>query len=93
LVGVFQNDAQAILAGGAEIYTLGLPYCQRLILTLVQAEVIGDTYFKWEQTEWQKIIELPYGADERNQYPVILQEYVRLGNDIDTSYLKAHDLL
>lgn len=46
---------EVMIIGGAKIYQLFLPLAQRLYLTLVHKNVVGDTYFpklNWKQ--WQK---------------------------------------
>ncbi len=39
------GDREIFICGGAEIYTMALPKCSELYLTLVQRNVEGDTFF------------------------------------------------
>ena len=39
------GERQVFICGGAQLYELALPSCAELLLTLVQREVAGDTYF------------------------------------------------
>ncbi len=39
------GDRQVFICGGAQIYEQTLPQCAELLLTLVQREVAGDTFF------------------------------------------------
>jgi dihydrofolate reductase len=40
-----QEEREVFICGGAQIYTLALPYCSDLYLTVVQREVEGDAFF------------------------------------------------
>ena len=42
--------------GGAEIYRAALPHADELVLTEVELDVAGDTYFpKWERNEFVEV--------------------------------------
>lgn len=46
---------EIMICGGQRIYEETLPLCDRLILTLVHAEIPGDTYFPfWHQLQWKE---------------------------------------
>ena len=56
--------------GGEALYTLALPYVDRLHLTHVHADVKGDTYFPtWDATDWRLISRRMYPHDHRHTYP------------------------
>lgn len=48
---------ELMIIGGAQLYTLALPQATRMLLTHIEAEYDGDTYFpafdrrEWEETE------------------------------------------
>lgn len=43
------------IIGGAEIYSLLLPYCGRLILTEIEADLNGDVFFPdFDKSKWQR---------------------------------------
>ena len=53
-VCLIDGQEEAMIMGGAEIYTLALPDADRLYLTEVHADVDGDAYFpEYDKTEWQ----------------------------------------
>ncbi len=44
-----------MICGGQRIYEETLPIAQRILMTLVHAEVPGDTYFpEWRQSHWRE---------------------------------------
>jgi dihydrofolate reductase len=46
---------ELMVCGGQRIYEETLPLCDRLILTLVHADVPGDTWFpEWRQLAWRE---------------------------------------
>lgn len=57
-------EQEIIIAGGGEIYAQTLPLAQRMILTQIQKNFDGDTFFpQWSHQEWQLI------AQEQHQQP------------------------
>jgi dihydrofolate reductase len=62
-------DDEVFVIGGAEVYCQALPLADRLYLTLVHADIEGDTYFpEFDARQWKTIRQTPHAADERNQY-------------------------
>jgi len=46
---------EVIIVGGASIYEAFLPLADRMLLTLIDAEIEGDTYFPaWSTLEWRE---------------------------------------
>jgi len=61
---------EVMICGGSSIYALFLPRADRLILTLVDAEVEGDTFFpEFDQTDWREVERGEHGTDDRNPLP------------------------
>lgn len=67
----YARDAEELVAiGGAEIYRLLMPFARRIYLTLVHAEIPGDTFFPdFDPTQWADVECHSHPADERNAYP------------------------
>ena len=64
------NDEEVVIIGGSEIYQLGLEHAQRIYLTEVHADVIGDVFFPaYDRNEWDVIDRTEFDADEKNDYP------------------------
>lgn len=63
------NEPEAFVIGGAEIYKLTLPKADRLYMTEIHASVEGDTYFpEFSKTEWKETERKHHPADERHKY-------------------------
>jgi dihydrofolate reductase len=72
------GDEEAFIIGGAEIYRLALPHADRLYMTLVLAEVEGDTTFPevdWET--WARIDSESVEADADNEFPHLFYVFER----------------
>ena len=68
-VCLIDGQEEAMIMGGAEIYTLALPDADRLYLTEVHADVDGDAYFpEYDKTEWQEISREDCSAEGPNPY-------------------------
>ncbi|MFL0806232.1 MAG: dihydrofolate reductase [Oceanobacter sp.] len=50
------NLRDVIIMGGAQIYQQALPCVDRLLLTEIQAEIAGDTFFPaFDRSQWQEV--------------------------------------
>lgn len=63
------DSDEIFIIGGGVIFEETLPLANKLYLTEVHAEPEGDTYFQYNQDEWQEIDCQDFDADEKNQYP------------------------
>jgi dihydrofolate reductase len=69
-LGCAREAEELIAIGGAEIYRLLMPFARRIYLTLVHAEIAGDTFFPdFDPTQWADVECHRYAADEHNAYP------------------------
>ena len=74
-----QGDREAFIVGGGQIYAQAMADAKRLYMTIVHAEVDGDTTFPnaaWE--EWKLIEEEQCAADERNTYATTFRVFCRV---------------
>lgn len=72
------GDAPEVaIIGGEEIYRLFLPQLARVELTLVHADLPGDTFFPELPGEWATVAQHWRPADERNRYDLIFETLVR----------------
>ena len=62
-------QAPLMVIGGAEIYRICLPFTSRIHLTLVHAQIAGDTFFAdWRTSEWRESSRERHEADSKNAY-------------------------
>lgn len=72
------GDEEAFVIGGADVYRQALPFTDRIYLTLVLAEVEGDTKFPdvdwdtWARTDGESV-----EADADNEYPTMFYTFDR----------------
>lgn len=68
-VCLIDGQSEAMIMGGAEIYTLALPHADRLYLTEVHADVEGDAYFpEYDKSDWQEVSREDFSAEGSNPY-------------------------
>ncbi len=72
-------DAEEVfIIGGASLYREALPLADRIYLTLVDAEVEGDTVFpELDASEWQEVRRETFAPDEKNPFGYAFVELVR----------------
>ncbi len=63
------REKEIFILGGGEIYKLSLPFADTLYLTIVDANVRGDTVFPdFDESKWDKKLEERHEKDENNEY-------------------------
>ena len=75
-----QADAvsEIMVAGGADIYRLGLMVATRLYVTRVHARVDGDTRFpEVDWSQWREARTEHFEADDRHSHPFSISVYNR----------------
>ena len=83
---ICQEDNQSFVIGGAQIYRDALPLMQRLYLTQVHAEIIGDVVFpELTAADWTELTRADYGADEKNEYAYSFLVLERVGRSAKPS--------
>jgi dihydrofolate reductase len=72
------DDAEIFVIGGAEIYRQLLTTADRLYLTLVHADVRGDTYFpEFGAEAWHETSRERHEADDRHRHAYSFVTYER----------------
>ncbi|WP_319379870.1 type 3 dihydrofolate reductase [Thiomicrorhabdus sp.] len=70
---------EAIIMGGGQLYAQMLPRADRLYLTLIHAQIDGDTHFPdWRAFPWREIERENHPVDERHRYAF---DFVTLDRD------------
>lgn len=73
------REPEVFIAGGGDVFAQALPRADRLYLTLVHAEVSGDTRFpELPRDHWRLVEEQQHAADDRHAYPFSFQRYERV---------------
>ncbi len=73
-----RNDTEVFIIGGAEIYRQAFDRADRLYLTVVHADIRGDTYFpEFDPAQWHEISRERHEADEKNPYAYTFLAYDR----------------
>lgn len=72
------NVEKAFVIGGAEIYRLFLPYCQKILLTRVNTRIEADAFFPdLNPAEWELTSQIDFNSDEKHAYGFSFQTYER----------------
>jgi len=70
LVKILPENTEVMIAGGADIFKLMLPYADTLYVTEIKHNLSGDTYFpKLEPQHWLEISREHHPADAKHLYP------------------------
>lgn len=65
---LINDDNENFVIGGAQIYATLMPKCQKLYITLIDKDFIGDSYFpKIKEEEWN-LIEQTKGPKDDNDF-------------------------
>ena len=71
---------EVFVIGGAQLYAQALPLADRLLLTLVHAEIEGDARFpEFDESSWERVGCVRHPADGRNPYDYSFCEWRRSG--------------
>ena len=63
------NEEEAFIIGGGEIYKLGLEHAEFMYLTEIDAEFEGDAYFpEFDRSQWEEIERIHHKKDDRHDY-------------------------
>ncbi|MDN4072340.1 dihydrofolate reductase [Fictibacillus terranigra] len=64
-----RKEEEVCVIGGAEVFSLFMPYVQRMYITKINESFQGDTYFpEIDESEWKLVSETPGNVDEKNKY-------------------------
>lgn len=68
------EKSEIFIIGGAQIYALGLPFADRLYLTMVKGVYRADTFFPEYEKQFTKVIEKETGQSSAYSYTFITLE-------------------
>ena len=78
-VAMFPPGEEVFVIGGGEIYAQAMPIADKLYLTTVHADYVGDTRFpKWDKRQWRLVAEEFHHRGEKFEYPFEFTDYERV---------------
>jgi dihydrofolate reductase len=69
------SDEEVFDIGGAEIYSMGMPFANRLYITHINQSFEADTFFPPIDASWKKVSVEEHPADIENPYPYTFTIY------------------
>lgn len=77
-IALINDHNEALIIGGAEIYTQALSLVERMYLTEVHADVEGDAFFpQYDKAQWQAVAREDFAAEGPNPYDYSFVVYER----------------
>lgn len=76
-VSQISQPSECFLIGGADIYTQALPMVDKIYLTEVHSEIVGNIYFNFEKSNWKEIKRVDFPADEKHAYAYSFVELLK----------------
>ena len=71
-------SGEVMVIGGGDLFREALPTASRMILTIVDLEIRGDTYFpEWKPVEWKLVARRTVPRGDTNAIAFEVQEYQR----------------
>ena len=78
-IALINGHNEALIIGGAEIYSQALPLVERMYLTEVHADVEGDAFFpQYDKAQWQAVAREDFMAEGPNPYDYSFVVYERV---------------
>ncbi len=76
-----EEENEAFIIGGGEIYQLGMHLADTMYLTRVHVTIPGDAFFPpFEDSEWELVEKTYYSRDDKNEYSFDFCVYKRKGS-------------
>jgi dihydrofolate reductase len=64
------GEPEVVVIGGRDIFIAAIDRADRIYLTEVHADVLGDTFFPvFDRLQWHEVERQKFPADEKNEYP------------------------
>ena len=72
-------EKEIMIIGGAMIFQQALAWADKIYLTVIEHDFVGDAFFPtWPKNEWQEISREQHRVDEKNRYDYSFIELVRI---------------
>ncbi len=77
-LSIAPTDEDVFVIGGGEIYTLGLPFADKIELTRVHGHFEADAFFPAiDPNQWQLVLQEYHPKDEKHQYDFTFETYLK----------------
>jgi dihydrofolate reductase len=74
-LALLADAPKVFVLGGAQLYALALPMAQQLVLTEVDADLVGDTLFPvWDRSQFNEISRQAHHTDAGVPYSFVVYE-------------------
>lgn len=83
-IAFYKKAEKVFIAGGAWTYKHAEPYITEWNLTIIHANIEGDTVFPIDINKLKLISNESYAADERHKYPYSFNVYSPVENNLET---------
>lgn len=70
-----KHESEVMIIGGANLYAQTIARATYIYVTLIDAEMEGDTFFPELNQQWKLVSDEKFPADEKNTYPYCFQIY------------------
>ena len=69
---------EVFIIGGSEVYKQALPMADKIYMTQVNANVVGDSLFpSIDASHWEEVSRVDFSADDKHMYAYAFITYVR----------------
>ena len=73
---------ELVIIGGSHVFAAYLPFAERIYMTVIEAEVKGDTFFpELDEKAWKLVSREDHVADEGNRYGYGFLVWERVNSD------------
>jgi dihydrofolate reductase len=81
-IAALAGEGEVFVAGGAAVYTLALERADRLYVTVIHADVEGDTQFPpFDLSRWRLVDDERHEADEQHAFAYSFRRYERVSGE------------
>jgi dihydrofolate reductase len=72
---LLEHEERVFVIGGAEVYATALQYAEELLVTEVDLEIAGDTYFpEWDRAEFEDVSREPLVSADGTPFAFVTYE-------------------
>jgi dihydrofolate reductase len=64
-----KSESEVLIIGGESIYEQALPLTNKIYITSIDAEFMGDKYFRYDSKNWAETEREAHAPDDKNPYP------------------------